>query len=414
MTAWGLDGAVRPLLKQIQSFLELKEQQPVAPGEDFNIFSILIPSNQEELTHCRLLYELLCPEGSHGFGDQFLRAFFEVVLRRPYPGDVSVMREYAIDPLSGQSSGRIDLLLQGKDACYPIEVKLRAMDQDRQIERYMAFAARARDHHVYYLTLDGHEPSEKSVGRAEETDFTCLSFRVDIRPWLERCGEAAWRAPAVAETIRQYIGLLDRLTGNQQGDRFMDTIKKTVGSSQANYESAAAIESVLVPLRAEMMARVFSEIEEHIGDRLRKLRATYQEDSVRFYGQERKRVWPSLTYFIAQHGEYTIALHIEVEWKLYHGLIFFRGDFEQAPKDVRKLKGVFPGDGWDELVTSLDAKDWWLWFKYLTEESPIDFRHCTGRYPELFDPERHRTIMQEIFTQMDYDIDLALKTGVYE
>ena len=151
-------------------------------------------------------------------------------------------------------------------------------------------------------------------------------------------------------------------------------------------------ERVMAPLRPEMMARVFSEIEAHIGGRLRKLRATYQEDAVRFYGPERRRVWPSLTYFIAQCGEYTIALHIEVEWKLYHGLIFFRGDFQQGPRE----------------------SDWWLWYKYLTEESPINFRDCDGRYPELFDPKRHQAIMEEIFAQMDHDIELAQKTGVFE
>lgn len=194
----------------------------------------------------------------------------------------------------------------------------------------------------------------------------------------------------------------------------MELIQRTVGLSQANYEAAAAIERVMAPLRAEMMVQVFSEIEAHIGDRLRKLRATYQEDAARFYGPERRRVWPSLTYFIAQCGEYTIALHIEVEWKLYHGLIFFRGDFQQTPQDIGKIKDAFPGAAWRRLATSLEPKDWWLWYKYLTEESPIDFRHCDGRYPELFDPERHRAIMEEIFVQLDHDINTAQRIGMYD
>lgn len=414
MTDRETNGAVQVLLRQIHSILELREQQPAAPGDSFNVLSLLITSNQEELTHCRLLYELLCPEGSHGFGDRFLRAFFELALHRPFPADATVTREYAIESYGSHVSGRIDLLIQGRGACYPIEVKIRAEDRHRQIERYAQFAAKDREHQVYYLSLDGHEPSERSVGGAGEDDFTCLSFGEDIRRWLIRCGEIAWRAPAVAGTIHQYIALLDRLTGNQQGDRFMEMVKKTVGSSRENYESAAAIEAVLGPLRAEMMERVFAEIEEHIGGRLKKLRSTYHEDSARFYSQERKKVWPSLTYFIAQCGEYTIALHIEVEWKLYHGLIFYRDGFEQCPQDIGQLKGAFPGKRWDVLITSLDAKDWWLWYKYLTEESPIDFRHCNGRYPELFDPEGHRAIMEEIFAQMDRDIEFAQRTGMYE
>ena len=103
-----------------------------------------------------------------------------------------------------------------------------------------------------------------------------------------------------------------------------------------------------------------------------------------------------------------------MDWKLYHGLIFFRGDFQQAPQEIGEIKDAFPGAAWRELVTSLEPRDWWLWYKYLTEESPIDFRRCDGRYSELFDPERHQAIMEEIFAQMDHDIDTARRTGVYE
>lgn len=405
---------VQMLLEQAHSVLTLREKRAEAPGVRFNIFSVLGMETDEVNTHCRLLYELLCPDGCHGLGDQFLRAFFELVLRKPYAADTVVARERVIDACGGQDYGRIDLVVEGKSFCYPIEVKIFARDQWRQVRRYAQYAARAQDSQVYYLTLDGHMPSEESMGGEGLPGLVCLSFSGDIRRWLLRCGELAWQAPAVAETVRQYVGLLDRLTGNGQEDEYMELIQRTVGLSQANYEAAAAIERVMASLRAEMMVQVFSEIEAHIGGRLRKLRATYQEDAARFYGQERKRVWPSLTYFIAQCGQYTIALHIEVEWKLYHGLIFFRGDFQQAPQEIGEIKDAFPGAAWQRLVTSLEPRDWWLWYKYLTEESPIDFRHCDGRYSELFDPDRHRAILEEIFTQMDHDINTAQRTGMYD
>lgn len=53
-------------------------------------------------------------------------------------------------------------------------------------------------------------PSEDSLGGEERPDLVCLSFGREIRRWLLRCGELAWRAPAVAEIIRQYISLLDQ------------------------------------------------------------------------------------------------------------------------------------------------------------------------------------------------------------
>lgn len=170
------------LLEKAKDILLLRNQQPKKPGEDFNIFTVL---QLNEVEHCRLLYELLNPKGSHGMGDCFLRSFFELVLQKPYPTEnVSVYREYAF------LNGRIDLLIAGKGCCYPIEVKIYADDQQAQLARYDEFAAtKAQEHQVYYLTLSGYEPSEQSKGCA---DVVCLSFAEEIRKWLVRCGELAW------------------------------------------------------------------------------------------------------------------------------------------------------------------------------------------------------------------------------
>ena len=153
-----------------------------------------------------MLFELLDPKGSHGMGDCFLRSFFDMVLKnliRPaflFIGEKST--EY----------GRIDLLIEGIDFCYPIEVKVHACDQQTQLARYDKFAAkRAKEHKVYYLTLDSHDPSEQSRGNA---NVDCLSFAGKIREWLLCCGEIAWRQPAIAEIIRLLQKRKRSSTGN--------------------------------------------------------------------------------------------------------------------------------------------------------------------------------------------------------
>lgn len=407
---------IKQLLSQVRYIQNLRGQKPKIPGEDFNVFSLLIPSNQEELTHCRLLYELLRPDGSHGFGDRFLRAFFETVLNRPFPEHTKVSRERSFDFGNKTDYGRMDLLLEGSDSCFPIEVKIHADDQYRQIERYVSFASAAHEHHVYYLTLDGHEPSPESIGAAKGDDYSCVSFVDNIQPWLLRCGEIAWQAPAITEIIQQYSRLLEQLTGKRKRDEYQMMIEEIIGHSKETYESATEIEKALASLRANMMVQIFSEIEEHIaahfGNRLPKIRSTYQNDAERFYSPERKKIWPSLTYLVAKCGELNIALHIEVEWNLYHGLIFFKSDdFQQVPNEISAIVNAFPNPEWEEFISSFHPKDWWLWYKYLTEETPIDFKHCTGRYSELYDPEGHRKLMQEIFNQLDRDIEYALETG---
>ena len=65
-------------MEKAKAILHLRSQQPKKPGDDFNIFAVL---QLNEVDHCRMLFELLDPKGSHGMGDCFLRSFFDMVLK---------------------------------------------------------------------------------------------------------------------------------------------------------------------------------------------------------------------------------------------------------------------------------------------------------------------------------------------
>ena len=91
------------LLEKAKAILHLRSQQPKKTGDDFNIFAVL---QLNEVDHCRMLFELLDPKGSHGMGDCFLRSFFDMVLKKPYSSGISVYREKSTE------YGRIDLLPQ--------------------------------------------------------------------------------------------------------------------------------------------------------------------------------------------------------------------------------------------------------------------------------------------------------------
>lgn len=401
---------VEDLLQQVEGILNLKSSLPQLPGKDFNIFTALDMETKEVNTHCRLLYELLCPNGSHGFGDAFLREFFDLVLQKPFPRSPTVYREYDIS--QSEEYGRIDLLIEGVDVCYPIEVKIYAGDQYRQIERYSVFATKAKEKQVYYLTLDGHEPSMESTGG--KASAICLSFSTDIRKWLIRCGEIAWSTPAVTEIVRQYVCLIDKLTGFAQEDQFMDMIQKVVSASKESYESASAVEQALKLVKVEMMQKVFCEIEKHMENRAELFipQKSYMDDSLPYY-QSRKRVWPALSYLVAQHGNYKLALRFEVETNLYYGLVFFKNDWDQVPTERDYIKDAFSNAAWKEMISKKSGSDWWLWWRYLpSSDCLLDFRNCTGLYSDLFDKKRHKEIMQEIFAEIDANLDSILQTGL--
>ncbi len=408
---------IKVLLQQVARVLDMRNKASKVPGDDFNIFSVLDMETDEVKTHSRLIYELLKPDGQHGMGKAFIEEFFRLVLRQPVPDYVSVKREYVINALGDDEYGRIDLLLEGIDFCFPIELKIYAGDQKRQIERYAAFAKKSKRKKIYYLTLDGHEPSKDSLGNTKITSVECLSFSSDIRDWLSRCGEIAWKTPAVVEIIRQYICLIDKLTGNVEDDEYMNMIKNIIGGSKENFQSAVAVEQVIKTLRIETMQRVFSEIESHIGNRLNLYQPhrNYINLSKKYY--ERKgNVWPSLGYLLTTFGDYNISLRFEVEENLYYGVVFFKNEHDQVPKESPNIIDAFQNDFWKKIIEERGdkSKSWWLWFKYLPSNGKlINFRKENEYYLDLYDPAKHNEIMQDIFMEIDTQLDSIKSTGVY-
>ena len=393
------------LLQQTQNILNIRETLPKQAGAGFNIFSIL-DIETDERKHCRLLYEFLNPDGSHGMGDQFLREFFHI-LNQPYPegsaGAVEVRREFAFS--NHGRTGIVDILIEGIGFCYPIEVKINAEDQETQVKRYADFAEqRAKDSRVYYLTLKGHEPSEYSTGADTSIRISCLSFAEDIRNWMFRCGELAWSVPIVSETIRQYIALLDKLTGRVREDSFMKMVQNLV-----TMEIAAALPYV----KAEMMVKVLREIKGHLDKRLKADFCNHEEEAAAYY-TKRGRHNPLITYPI-HHGEFVLSFDIGIADYLYFILELWTeetGDFAEEATD--NLPSAFSHEEWKSWLESFHHERGEGFWKWLPEKTPLNFNLCDGIYPELYDSDRHAAIMEQVFAEIDTCLEKLLEMGILE
>ena len=129
------------LLEDVRVMVASNRAENFKNGKKFNIFSIQRTAS-DELRVCRLLRELLDPNGSHGQGDVFLRKFFTVVLNSDFHGLIDqdyktakVVCEETIDNLR-----RIDIVIHIGRHLIPVEVKLYADDQNKQ-----AHASNSRD-----------------------------------------------------------------------------------------------------------------------------------------------------------------------------------------------------------------------------------------------------------------------------
>ena len=216
---------------------KIKEQrkEKFERGESFNIFNDLGFMSDEVHLHSMFLTNLLNPKGSHGQRGKFLAAFLKM-LQKSFPTisadnlelnitNVSVEVEKYIGRQTDSEGGRIDIYLTDGKHSIIIENKIYAGDQHHQMLRYWNYGMSQKGDDteksfvLIYLTLDGCSPSKESLGEdLKENDIVCLSYKSDIRGWLDRCVELASRTPLVRETINQYISTIDILTNNVMED----------------------------------------------------------------------------------------------------------------------------------------------------------------------------------------------------
>ena len=226
---------------------KIKEQrkEKFERGENYNIFYDLGFMSDEVHLHSMFLANLLNPKGSHGQRGKFLEAFLKM-LQKTFPAIsadsleidttiASVEVEKYIGRQTDSEGGRIDIYLTDGKHSIIIENKIYAVDQHHQMLRYWNYGMSQKGDDteksfvLIYLTLDGCSPSKESLGEdLKENDIVCLSYKSDIRGWLDRCVELASRTPLVRETINQYISTIDILTNNVMEDNkeLLDILSK--------------------------------------------------------------------------------------------------------------------------------------------------------------------------------------------
>jgi hypothetical protein len=243
---------IQQFFQEVASICALEQAQQEErnrKGENYNLFSIL-NIERYELKHSALIANLLAPKGSHGCGDAFLRAFFEIALKeRAYPFEGCTLpdsdTEYYTGPIAGDTGGRIDILVKSSRYGLIIENKIYAGDQDKQLTRYDNYGKEtfgADGYHLVYLTLYGCDASKESTATksAEEVGYLRLSYAEDILRWLEQCVRLADNKPLVRESLNQYIRTIKQLTYQDMNQK---NVRKIIDLAADHPEVVATLSS---------------------------------------------------------------------------------------------------------------------------------------------------------------------------
>lgn len=361
-------------------------------GRNFNIFDIAGIADKEIII-CRVLCDLLSPDGSHAQGIVYLKLFMESVLHRDIVESellqAHVYREYVI-----KENRRIDIVIQTPHDFIPIEVKINAADRETQCEAYYQEAK----HHtekptLYYLTKHGNMPDEKSMGFLKNSNaIKPISFAVDILTWLKDCvcqSETIRLAP-IREILLQWIDVIQRMTNQTEESQKMELMQILMQSPES-IKSALAVQESLELAKETLLKRLFIEIDRKVGrKRLHNLwdYAALDDKKIEtFYQYKTKYTHPGISYLFQSNvkDNVDIWVRLEVGDTIYTGYCCTQKDEAYDAKNFTD----------EEIQSILHVKSnrdsCWLYWEYCPNnilESTPGFKSMDDVWCSLFDPQK--------------------------
>lgn len=370
-------------------------------GERFNLFSILGVQRDEARTHSRFLAELLNPEGRHGEGSRFLRAFVTDVLDLSHDvsGRISVTRE-----LTTAEQRRVDLVVESPDLIIGIEVKIDAGDQEAQLHDYyrelIHRASGQRTAVLCYLTLDRKPPSSGSLKTLECDKIRCLSFAVDIRDWVNTCISRTKQKPELSHALIQYKRLIEDLTG--AGTSMTSLLANQLSSDRNDLETALAVEKALPKAKAAIMLRFWEELSSALAN-------AFGETPVVYGGKNLRAI--SSNYFTTSRGKHSglklgvaelngekLCLYVNIYHWIHYGLRIEgpAGTPVSRPETKARLRERL-NDG--NAVANKDS-DWLVCYYHNPSPSQeplfLDFNSFEGPVLDLLDYNSRQIIIKNM------------------
>jgi hypothetical protein len=128
------------LLNGVTGIIKRYEAQWQKTGEKYNIFKVADIARKEVIM-CRVLADLMNPQGKHGQGNRYLRLFWKIIASKlPSSMVLDIEHTRVTTECVINENRRIDITLDDDKIFVPIEVKIGAGDQRKQLTDYFTFA----------------------------------------------------------------------------------------------------------------------------------------------------------------------------------------------------------------------------------------------------------------------------------
>lgn len=301
-------------------------------------------------------------------------------------------------------------------------MKIDAGDQPEQLIRYQKFAKEQhKKYKIFYLTLDGHNASKKSIGEEEnleeneKVEYINISFQGEILNWLENCLKLVEGKENKSACISQYIASINKILGEK------DTkIKDNILKSTEDIKTAITIYEKLNDKLQKVLKNFFEELNKKLKNKLKDItsKPIYNESYIKdYYNYTLDKIpqdYPGLYIVLDENKSnnsnyYKFVLKFELAPELIGCLGFIKSDedvketipfvyFSQVKKNSsglynRCIKRIENLESKDKL--SDNNKAYWFYVKNLKEEI-INFKDISLSNKALLSLIDEETLKEEV------------------
>ncbi|WP_339011101.1 PD-(D/E)XK nuclease family protein [Fusobacterium animalis] len=406
--------------KLLQQAYEKSKDYLYEDSSRFNLLSIIEKDRDEAHIHSKIIYNLLSQNWEKKDKETFLTLFLKEIGiedENIYGKNWEVTREKTFD--LDTIKGRLDFEIKSKDCIYIIEMKIDADDQPEQLIRYQKFAKEQhKKYKIFYLTLDGHNASKKSIGEEEnleeneKVEYINISFQGEILNWLENCLKLVEGKENKSACINQYIASINKILG-EKDKKIKDNILKSTEDiktaitiyEKLNDKLQITLENFMSLLKEKLRTRIENEIIYY---------KKYVKDYYNYTLDKTPQDYPGLYIVLAENKSnnsnyYKFVLKLELAPELIGCLGFIKSDediketipfvyFNQVKKNSSGLynkciKRIENLELEDKLIEN--NKAYWFYIKNLKDEI-MDFKDISLSNKALLSLMDEETLKEEV------------------
>ena len=352
--------------KLLQEAYEKSKDYLYEDSSRFNLLSIIEKDRDEAHVHSKVIYNLLSQNWGKKDKETFLTLFLkeigiedEIIYNKTW--EVTREKEYQLD----EKKARPDFVIESQHYIYIIEMKIDADDQPEQLKNYKKIAEgekkrkNKKEYKLFYLTLDGHNASKKSIGEEEnleeneKVEYTNISFKEEILNWLGNCLKLVEGKENKSACINQYIASINKILGEKN-----TKIKDNILKSSEDIKNAITIYKKLNENLQKVLESFFEELNKKLKNKLKDIapkliyNKSYIEDYYNFRLDTDVENWPGIFIILdeVKSKNFYFVFKIEVASKLCGSFGFIEKkdnyeeeipDFKYFERDIKKATPNF-------------------------------------------------------------------------